>query len=152
MVTIQSVCGGGSKGLYNASRCALWKINPSSMFANLSHTCLLTLTHTYRSALCTHLQCFDASVYLQMNEKWVFKGSFPVCPLPQYLLLATNTGSASNARCKGLAPMARFFVSGLQSLAYMCTLMVMNLWVVRIQNLSIYLVLGPLSMWPWVRG
>ena len=168
MVTIQPVCVGGSKELYNASRCALWKINSSSTFANvsLSLTHMPTHTHhthTYRSALCTHLQCFDASVYLQMNEKWVVKERFLVWPLPQPspAFVAWNVDSASNnTRCKGLAAMARFLISGLQSLAYVCTLTVMNLWAVRLQNslhlssckvaehLSSTQTIFPLSMWP----
>lgn len=41
----------------------------------------LRMTHPCRSQMCTHLQCFDASIFLQMNEKkarWVC----PVCDRP----------------------------------------------------------------------
>jgi len=41
----------------------------------------MRMTHPCRSTSCTHLQCFDAGIYLQMNEKkarWVC----PVCDKP----------------------------------------------------------------------
>ena len=158
MVTIQSVCGGGSKGLYNASRCALWKINSSSMFANLSLSHMPTHTHHTHTRLQICLvhtlavfwrQCVPTNEWKVSLQRNIFGMASPP------VFVACNTGSASNARCKGLAAMARFFVSGLQSLAYMCTLMVVNLWVVRIQNLSIYLVLRPIISSfhvAWVQG
>lgn len=45
----------------------LWK--SSTLCA--SHACAQHIPTLNRSTSCTHLQCFDAGIYLQMNEKWV---------------------------------------------------------------------------------